>query len=145
MKICDIINEDLGSAVASAVTGATGAMLNIFDVPPTKKMAAVNAMVDQWDKQWTGIVQKDPNAKKSYGLALQTWLQGLFKDDKSMQTGIDRVLDVSKTVQNGKPNVGYIKSVFGQIFDAQKKKQQAIDKQPFSAKPTVRVKAATSK
>ena len=50
-----------------------------------------------------------------------------------------------QTVQNGKPNVGYIKSVFGAVFDAQKKRQQAVDKKPFSAKPTVRMKAATAK
>ena len=145
MKIYDIITEDLGSAVASAVVGATSAMMNIFDVPPTKKMAAVNAMVDQWDKHWQQILQKDLNAKSKYGLVLQTWLQGLFKNDQSMQTTVDRVLDVKKTVQNGKPNVGYIKSVFGAVFDAQKKRQQAVDKKPFSAKPTVRMKAATSK
>ena len=106
MRIRDIIHEDLGSAVASAVTGATSAMLNIFDVPPTKKMAAVNAMVDQWDKEWPKIVQKDPGAKKKYGLALQSWLQGIFKEDPSMEKYVDRVLDVSKTVKGGRPDAG---------------------------------------
>jgi len=145
MKIRDIITEDLGSAVASAVMGATDAMMNIFDVPPTKKQAAVDAMVKQWDQEWAGIVQKEPNAKSKYGLALQAWLQGMFKKDKSMQTRVDRVLDVSKTVRNGQPNKAYIKSVFGAVFDAQKKRQQAVDKRSFSAKPTVRMKAATAK
>jgi len=125
--------------------GATDAMLDMFDNPPTKKQASIDAMFAQWDKQWAGIVQKEPNAKSKYGLALQAWLQGMFKKDKSMQTRIDRVLDVSKTVRNGQPNKAYIKSVFGAVFDAQKKRQQAVDKRPFSAKPTVRMKAATAK
>jgi len=145
MKIRDIITEDLGQAVASAIIGATDAMMNIFDVPPTKRMAAVDAMVKQWDEEWAGIVRKDPSAKKSYGLALQAWLQGMFKKDLSMKKHVDRTLDVSKTVQNGKPNVAYIKSVFGSVFDAHKKRQQAVDKRPLSAKPTVRMKAATAK
>tara|TARA_X000001382_G_scaffold81886_1_gene57680 strand:- start:3055 stop:3489 length:435 start_codon:yes stop_codon:yes gene_type:complete len=144
MRIRDIIHEDLGSAVASAVTGATSAMLNIFDVPPTKKMAAVNAMVDQWDKEWPKIVQKDPGAKKKYGLALQSWLQGIFKEDPSMEKYVDRVLDVSKTVKGGRPDAGYIKAVFAKIFDAQKKRSKSVGKKPYSAKPRVRARAATS-
>ena len=144
MRIRDVIHEDLGSAVASAVTGATSAMLNIFDVPPTKKMAAVNAMVDQWDKEWPKIVQKDPGAKKSYGLALQSWLQGILKKDPQMQKYVDRVLDVSKTVKGGRPDDGYIKSVFAKIFDAEKKRSKSVGKKPYSAKPRVRARAATS-
>ena len=144
MKIQDIIYEDVGQAISQAVVGAADAVLDIFDMPPTQRQQAVNDMVDQWDKEWPKIVSKDPDAKKSYGLALQSWLQGIFKKEPQMQKYIDRVLDVSKTVKDGRPDVRYIKNVFAQIFDAQKKRAKRVDKEPYSAKPRVRARAATS-
>ena len=144
MKIQDIIYEDVGQAISQAVVGAADAVLDIFDMPPTQRQQAVNDMVNQWDKEWPKIVSKDPDAKKSYGLALQSWLQGIFKKDPQMQKYIDRVLDVSKTVKGGRPDVRYIKNVFAQIFDAQKKRAKRVDKEPYSAKPRVRARAATS-
>ena len=144
MKIQDIIYEDVGQAISQAVVGAADAVLDIFDMPPTQRQQAVNDMVNQWDKEWPKIVSKDPDAKKSYGLALQSWLQGIFKKDPQMQKYIDRVLDVSKTVKDGRPDVRYIKNVFAQIFDAQKKRAKRVDKEPYSAKPRVRARAATS-
>jgi len=144
MKIQDIIYEDVGQAISQAVVGAADAVLDIFDMPPTQRQQAVNDMVDQWDKEWPKIVSKNPEAKKSYGLALQSWLQGIFKKDPQMQKYIDRVLDVSKTVKGGRPDVRYIKNVFAQIFDAQKKRAKRVDKEPYSAKPRVRARAATS-
>lgn len=145
MKIRDIIHEDLGSAVASAIVGATDEFMNIFDVPPTQKQSAVNDMMYQWDQEWTKIVQNEPDAKSKYGLALRAWLQGIFKEDPQMQNFIKRKLDVSKTVQGGRPNERYIKNVFALIFDAEKKRSKRVSREPFSAKPTVRMKAATAK
>ena len=144
MKIQDIIYEDVGQAISQAVVGAADAVLDIFDMPPTQRQQAVNDMVDQWDKEWPKIVQKDPGAKKKYGLALQSWLQGIFKEDPSMEKYVDRVLDVSKTVKGGRPDAGYIKAVFAKIFDAQKKRSKSVGKKPYSAKPRVRARAATS-
>ena len=72
MKIQDIIYEDVGQAISQAVVGAADAVLDIFDMPPTQRQQAVNDMVNQWDKEWPKIVSKDPDAKKSYGLALQS-------------------------------------------------------------------------
>ena len=136
MKIRDIITEDLGQAIAQAAYGAADAMLNLFDVPPTQKQSAVNDMMYQWEQEWRTIVQKEPDAKSKYGLALRAWLQTIFKDDPQMKSFIERKLDVSKTVQGGRPNERYIKNVFALIFDAEKKRAKRVSREPFSAKPT---------
>ena len=146
MRIYQIINENLGSAVAQAVQGAASSVLNIFDVPPTEKQAAVNDLVSKWDSEWPKIVSKDPGARKKYGLALQSWLQGIFrKTDPNMINYIDRIFDVKQSVKNGRPNTAYIKSVFGKIFDAQKKRDRQYKEPAYSGKPRVRMKAATAK
>lgn len=145
MKFKEIVQENIGGAIASAAYGVAQSVLDLFDVPPTQKQRSVNALLSQWNNSWQDIVRADASAKKQYGLALQTWLQQLFDDNAEMQRYIDRVLDVKKTVKNGRPDSQYIKVVFSKIFDAQMKQGKRQDREPYSAKPRVRMKAATAK
>ena len=112
-------SEDIGSAIAQAAGGISGALQTMMDIPPTKSKQAILQLQDEWNKEFAKLVKKDQSVRKRYGVEFKKWVEANYNIDN-----VADQIDTQKTVAGGKPNEAYINKVFLAIF----KKAQAEKK-----------------
>ena len=112
-------SEDIGSAIAQAAGGISGALQTMMDIPPTKSKQAILHLQDEWNKEFAKLVKKDQSVRKRYGVEFKKWVEANYNIDN-----VADQIDTQKTVAGGKPNEAYINKVFLAIF----KKAQAEKK-----------------